>query len=160
MIQIYNPAREIEDLLRVRVTRVQLIDGNVQTDVEYEGQPRRISEEPEQVFSALRVTDGKLIGAELRGRDMYYTLAEIGQLYTRPGFLERDWLERDGRMRALTGVRLAGDGVDYEVMDGGRPDVIHESEVSVLRKLRILGVRLKGAEFRDGTGYYTVVESN
>jgi hypothetical protein len=61
-------------------------------------------------------------------------------------------------MRTLTGVRLAGDGVDYDVVEGGQPRVLHESAESVLRELRILGVRLTGAEFKDGTSYYTVAE--
>jgi len=65
-------------------------------------------------------------------------------------------MSRDGRLRTLTGVHRAGDGVDYQVVDGGRPDVIHESEQLVLRTIRISGVRLTGAELRDGSVYYTL----
>jgi len=87
---------------------------------------------------------------------VYYTLAKVEQAYVPANFLAQDWMSRDGRLRTLTGVHRAGDGVDYQVVDGGRPDVIHESEQLVLRTIRISGVRLTGAELRDGSVYYTL----
>jgi hypothetical protein len=157
VIQVYRPAREIEEILGGSpVTGVQLVDGKVQTYIEYSGQPSMFTEDPEQVFGAIRVTGATLTGAELRDGSVYYTLAKVEHAYVPANFLARDWMSRDGRLRTLTGVHLAGDGVDYQVVDGGRPDVIHESEQLVLRTIRISGVRLTGAELRNGSVYYTL----
>jgi hypothetical protein len=76
-----------------------------------------------------------------------------------PGFLEQYWLSRDRRLWRLTGARLAGDGVDYEVLDAGQPHVKHETTVWVLGIVRVIGVRLTGVEFKDGNVYYTLTES-
>lgn len=158
MIQVYRPLSEIGDVMGVIVTDVRMAEGKVQTYIVYNGEPGVVNEDPSGVLPAIRVTSGTLTNVVVKDRNAYYTLSEVGQLYTRPGFLERDWFERDNRMRTLTGVRLAGDGVDYDVVEGGQPRVLHESAESVLRELRILGVRLTGAEFKDGTSYYTVAE--
>ena len=56
---------------------MQLVDGNVETYFNYNGQPSKISEEPWQVFGALRVEGATLAGAELRGNRIYYTLSSI-----------------------------------------------------------------------------------
>jgi len=164
VIQAYRPIREIEDILgrdgsRVRMTGAQLADGKVENHIEYNGQPRMFTEEPWQVFGAIRVTGATLVGVGLGNGNIYYTLGEIDQAYIPAGFLQASWLERDGRMRTLTGARLTGDGVDYEVLDGGRPGVLHETEESVLRTLRITGVRLASAEFKDGSMYFTLASS-
>lgn len=157
MLQVYRPAREIEETLGGSpVTGVRLVDGKVQTYIEYNGQPSMFTEDPEQVFGAIRVTGATLTGAELRDGNVYYTLAKVEQAYVPANFLAQDWMSRDGRLRTLTGVHLAGDGVDYQVVDGGRPDVIHESEQLVLRTIRISGVRLTGAELRAGSVYCTL----
>jgi hypothetical protein len=74
------------------------------------------------------------------------------------GFLEQSWHEQDRRARTLTGARLAGDGVDYEVLDGGRAGVKHESAAQTLQRVRILGVKLTGAELSGGDVYYTLAE--
>jgi hypothetical protein len=105
-IVAYRPVQEVEDLLGgQRITEVQLVDGNVETHLNYNGQPRKFTEEPWQVFGALRVEGATLAGAELRGN------------------------------------RLAGDGVDYGVEDGGRPDVVHETEAWVPEGLTARGPR-------------------
>ena len=165
MIQVYRPAWEIEQLLSangsvVQVTDVRLVDGQVQTYIEYRGQPRMFKEDPWQVFQALRITGATLAGVEFRDDNVYYTVAKAEQLYMPTGFLEKDWWSRDGALKTLTGVRLAGDGVDYDVLDAGRPDVKHETEESVLRNLRITGATLTGVELKDGNVHYTVVESS
>jgi hypothetical protein len=165
VIQVYRPTREIEQILgrdgsRVKVTDVQLVDGNVETYIEYAGQPRMFSEEPWQVFQGLRVTGAKLADVEFASGNVYYTLAEVEQAYIPFFLLEQDWLSRDGRLRTLTGVHLAGDGVDYEVQDAGRPDVKHETEESVLRTLRIRDARLTGVDLKDGSVYYTVAKAS
>jgi hypothetical protein len=56
----------------------------------------------------------------------------------------------------LTGARLAGDGVDYGVEDGGRPDVVHETEAWVPEGLRILGARLANADLDAGDVVYSL----
>jgi hypothetical protein len=117
------------------------------------------TEEPWQVFGAIRVTGATLVGVGFGNGNIYYTLGEVDQTYVPAGFLEVSWLNRDGRMRTLTGARLAGDGVDYEVLDGGRPGVVHETAASVLRNLRITGVRLAGIELKDGSVYFTLTSS-
>jgi len=164
VIQAYRPIREIEDILgrdgsRVRVTGARLADGKVETHFEHNGQPRMFTEEPWQVFGAIRVTGATLVGVGFGNGNIYYTLGEVDQTYVPAGFLEVSWLNRDGRMRTLTGARLAGDGVDYEVLDGGRPGVVHETAASVLRNLRITGVRLAGIELKDGSVYFTLTSS-
>jgi hypothetical protein len=120
-IVAYRPVQEVEDLLGgQRITEVQLVDGNVETHLNYNGQPRKFTEEPWQVFGALRVEGATLAGAELRGN------------------------------------RLAGDGVDYGVEDGGRPDVVHETEAWVPEGLRILGARLANADLDAGDVVYSL----
>ena len=141
------------------LTDVRFADGKVQNYIEYEGQRRMYEEKPEQVFPTLRLTDGKLTGAQLIGTDVYYTFSEIGQAYIPAWSLQQDWLNRYGRLWTLTGVRLASDGVDYEIDDAGRPDTKHETEGSVLATLRIRGTRLAGVEFRDGNVYCTLIET-
>jgi hypothetical protein len=164
VIQAYRPKREIEDILsgpgsQVTVTGVQLVDGKVETYIEYNGQPRMFTEEPWQVFGAIRITGATLVGVGFGNGNIHYTLGEVDQAYIPAGFLEAYWLERDGRLTTVTGVHLAGDGVDYEVVDGGRPDVRHESAESVLWNLKITGVRLAGAEVKDGMVYFTLAAS-
>ncbi len=165
MIQVYRPAREIEEILsrdgsRVQLTDARLVDGRVENHIQLNSQPRMFTEDLDSVLRALRVTGATLTGVELKNGNIYYTLAEVEQAYIPAGFLEHGWWSRDGRLTTLTGVRLAGDGVDYEVRDAGRPDIRHETEESVLRNLRIIGVRLTGVEFRDGGVYYTLAESS
>ncbi len=91
---------------------------------------------------------------------MYYTLAKVEAAYIPGGFLEHAWWSSDHLVRKLTGVRLAGDGVDYEVLDGGQPGVKHETEAATLGRLRMSGVRIVGAEFKDGNAHYALAESN
>jgi hypothetical protein len=91
---------------------------------------------------------------------LYYTLAKVEAAYIPSGFLEHAWLASDHFVRTLTGVRLAGDGVDYEVLGGGQPEVKHESEVVTLDRLRMSGVRIIGAELKDGRPYYTLAEAS
>lgn len=63
MLQVYRPAREIEEILGGSpVTGVRLVDGKVQTYIEYNGQPSMFTEDPEQVFGAIRVTGATLTG--------------------------------------------------------------------------------------------------
>jgi hypothetical protein len=164
MIQVYRPVGEIEELLSGHgvsssVTDVRLADGRIHYDILRNGTPYSFSEEPSQAFVALRVTGATLTSVELKDDNLYYTLARVEQAYAPSGFLERDWWIRDGIARTLTGVRLAGDGLDYEVLDGGQPSVIHETEESVLGTLRVLGVRIAGVEFKPGYVYYTLAES-
>jgi len=135
---------------------VQLVDGNVETYISYNGQPRKFAEEPWQVFGALKVEGATLAGAELRGNRIYYTLNSIERARTPGGFLTRFWLRRDNRIRTLTGVRLAGDGVDYDVEDGGRSDVVHETEAWVLDSIRIMGARLTNADLDAGDVVYSL----
>jgi hypothetical protein len=127
----------MQKMLGNEVTGVGLVDGNVETYFDYNGQARKITETPEQVFQALRITVATLAGVQLRSGNIYYALSGIEQGCTPAGFLEHSWWSLDGRARNLTGVRLAGNGVDYEVLDGGRPDVRHETEVLTLDRLRI-----------------------
>jgi hypothetical protein len=155
VILAYRPVREIEKMLSSGVTDIRLIDGNVETYFDYNGQVRKITETPEQVFQALRITGATLTGVELRNGDIYYALSGIEQARMPAGFLQHSWYEHDGQLRTLTGARLAGDGVDYDVLDGGRPDVKHETEVLTLDRLRITGVKLTGVEL-NGDVYYTL----
>jgi hypothetical protein len=165
VIQVYRPSREIEEILsrdgsRVQLTDARLVDGRVENQIQLNGQPRMFTEDLDSVLRALRVTGAKLTGVELREGDIYYTLAEVGQAYMPAGLLEHDWWSRDHKLRTLTSVHLSGDGVDYELLDAGQPDVKHETERSVLQTLRLRGVRLTGAELRDGNVYYSVAESS
>ena len=75
-----------------------LVDGKVQTYIEYNGQPSMFTEDPEQVFGAIRVTGATLTGAELRDGSVYYTLAKVEQAYVPANFLAQDWMSRDGRL--------------------------------------------------------------
>ena len=156
MIQAYRPVQEIEKLLRIRVTGVGLVDGNAETYFDLNSQPRKTVEEPWQVFQALRITGATLTGVELRNGNIYYALSGIEQARMPASFLQQSWHEHDGRLRALAGVRLAADGVDYDVQDGGRADVKHESEVLTLERVRVMGVKLTGAELDGGDVYYTL----
>jgi hypothetical protein len=81
-----------------------------------------------RAYSIYRVEGATLAGAELRGNRICYTLSSIERARTPGGFLTAFWLRRDNRIRTLTGARLVGDGVDYGVEDGGRADVMHETE--------------------------------
>jgi hypothetical protein len=141
------------------VTDARLADGKVETHIEYNGQPRMFTEEPWQVFGAIRVMGATLVGVGFGNGNICYMLGEVGQAYVPAGFLQVSWLERDGRMRTLTGARLAGDGVDYEVLDAGQAEVLHETAESVLRNLRITGVRLTGTELKDGSVHFTLASS-
>jgi hypothetical protein len=157
VILAYRPVQEVEDLLGgQRITGVQLADGNVETYFSYNGQPRKFAEEPWQVFGALRVEGATLAGAELRGNRICYTLSSIERARTPGGFLTEFWLRRDNRVRALTGARLAGDGVDYGVEDGGQADVVHVTEAWVLDSLRIMGARLANADLDAGDVIYSL----
>jgi hypothetical protein len=84
-------------------------------------------------------------------------LSGIERARTPAGFLTQFWLRRDNRVRTLTGARLAGDGVDYDVGDGGQADVVHESEAWVLDGLRIMGARLMAAELDGGDVVYSLI---
>jgi hypothetical protein len=164
VIQVYRPAREIEELLSghgvsSNVTDVRLDDGRIQYDILRNGQTYSFSEQAPEALHALRITRATLTGVEFHDGNVYYTLDGVEQAYTPSGFLERDWWTRDGMLRTLTGVRLTGDGVDYEVLDGGRPGVVHEPEASVLRGLRILAAMIVDVEFKNGNVYYTLAES-
>jgi hypothetical protein len=141
------------------VTDVRLADGRIHYDILRNGKPYSFSEEPSSAFVALRVIGATLTSVELKDDNLYYTLAGVDQAYMPDGFLERDWWRRDGIIRTLTGVRLAGDGLDYEVLDGGQPRVVHETEESALEALRILGVRIVGVEFKGNQVYYSLAES-
>ena len=143
-------------MLGSEVTGVGLVDGNVETYFDYNGQARTITETPEQVFQALRITAATLTGVQLRSGNIYYALSGTEQARMPAGFLQHSWYEHDGQLRTLTGARLAGDGVDYDVLDGGRPDVKQETEVLTLDRLRITGVKLTGAELNGGDVYYTL----
>jgi hypothetical protein len=160
VIQVHRPVREIEEIVQSRVTGVRFTDGRIWYDIILNGEPRTFSEEPWQAFQALRVTGATLMGVEMKNGNVYYTLTEVGQAYTPGGFLEHAWWSRDHLIKKLTGVHLAGDGVDYEVLDGGQPGVVHETEVSVLSGLRLWGVRITGVELKDGSVYYTLAESS
>jgi len=156
-IVAYRPVQEVEDLLGgQRITGVHLVDGNVETYLNYNGQPRKFTEEPWQVFGALRVEGATLAGAELRSNRICYTLSSIERARTPGGFLTAFWLRRDNRIRTLTGARLADDGVDYGVEDGGRADVVHETEAWVLEGLRIMGARLANADLDAGDVVYSL----
>jgi hypothetical protein len=156
-IVAYRSVQELEDLLGgQRITGVQMVDGNVETYFSYNGQPRKIVEEPQQVFGALRLEGATLAGAELRGNRICYTLSSVERARTPGGFLQAFWLERDNRLRTLTGVRLASDGVDYGVEDSGRADVVHETGAWVLGSLRITGVRLTDADLDAGDVVYSL----
>ena len=164
VIQVCRPVREIEELLSndevsSSVTDVRLADGRIHYNILRNGDPYSFSEEPSSAFVALRVIGATLTSIELKDGNVYYTLAEVEQAYTPGGFLERDWWIRDGIARTLTGVHLAGDGLDYEVLDGGQPAVVHQPEESVLGALRILGVRIVGVEFKGGFVHYSLAES-
>jgi hypothetical protein len=146
VIQAYRPITELEDLLgksgaRVRVTGAELVDGKVHTYLDYDGQPRKIEEDPGQVFGAIRVTGATLINVGFGNGNIYYILGEIDQAYIPANFLSAAWLQRDRFLRTITGARLAGDGVDYDISDAGRPGTEHESEASVFQNIRIKGVR-------------------
>jgi len=154
VIQAYRPVQEIEKLLRIRVTAVGLVDGNAETYFDLNGQPRKTSEEPWQVFQALRITGATLTGVQLTNGNIYYALSGIEQARMPASFLEQSWSEHDGMSRTLTGARLAADGVDYEVLGGGRAGIKHESEVRTLERVRIIGAKLTGAELNGGDVYY------
>jgi hypothetical protein len=156
VILAYRPVREIEKMLNSGVTDVRLVDGNVETYFNYNGQARKFTETPEQVFQALRITGAALTGVQLRNGNIYYALSGIDQARMPAGFLEHSWYEHDGQVRTLTGARFAGDGVDYDVLDGGRPDVRHEAEALTLDRLRITGVKLTDVEHNGGDMYYTL----
>lgn len=148
---------ELQDVLGgQRITGVQLVNGNVETYFSYNGQPSKIVNEPWQVFGALRVEGATLSGVELRGNRIYYTLGSIERARMPGGFLTAFWLKRDNRIRTLTGARVAGDGVDYDVEDGGRADVVHEPEARVLNGLRITGARLTNADLDAGDVVYSL----
>jgi hypothetical protein len=91
--------------------------------------------------------------------NIYYILGEIDQAYIPANFLSKAWLRRDRFLKTITGGRLAGDGIDYDILDGGQPGTEHESEASVLRNIRITGVTLTGVELKDGSVYYTLAAS-
>lgn len=143
-------------MLSSGVAGVQLVDGNVENYIDYNGQARKVTETPEQVFQALRITGATLTGVQLRNGNIYYALSGIEQARMPAGFLEHSWYEHDGRARTLAGARIAGDGVDYDVLDGGRPGVRHETEAETLERLRIMGIRLTGTELNGGDVYYTL----
>jgi hypothetical protein len=163
VIQIYRPSREIEDKLgpygQVSLTHAGLLDGHVQIDFQLNGRPQSFSEDPNSALRALRVTGATLANVELRNGSVWYALAEIEEAYKPAGIFEHDWFNRYRHVKILTGVQLAGDGVDYAVSDAGTPDVIHETGEAVLQDLRMTGARLTGVDLRDGNVYYKLTES-
>lgn len=165
VIQAYRPKSELEDLLgrggaRVRVIGAELTDGKVYTYLEYDGQPRKIEEDPTQIFGAIRVTGATLVNVGFGDGNIYYILGEIGQAYIPANFLSKAWLERDRFLKTITGAHLAGDGVDYDIADGGPPGTEHESEASILQNIRIIGVTLAGVELKGGSVYYKLAASD
>lgn len=160
MIQIYRSPDEMA-IGTTTLTDVEFVNDRLRYGFLYNGMPVVVEEDPDAVFRALRIEGGVLAGVELLndGRVLCYILAKIEAAFIQSGFLEHAWWSADGRVRNLTGVTLAGDGVDYAVLDGGQPEVKHESGMETLERLRLSGVRIIGAEFKDGYAYYTLVEA-
>jgi hypothetical protein len=113
VILAYRPVREIEKMLNSGVTDVRLVDGNVETYFDYNGQASKFTETPEQVFQALRITDATLTGVQLRNGNIYYALSGIEQARMPAGFLEHSWYEHDGQVRTLTSMIQGAGEVGY-----------------------------------------------
>lgn len=145
-----------------RLTGVEFVDDRIRYGFLYQSKPVVVEEEPEAAFRALRIEGATMATVELRsdGNVLSYTLAKVEAAYIPGGFLEHSWWTSDHFVRTLTGVHLADDGVDYDVLDGGEPGVKHESEVVTLDRLRMSGVRIIGAELKDGRPYFTLAEAN
>ena len=138
-----------------------MVDGRIYYDIILDdGRKFGHERDAEDAVRDLRITSATLTSVELRGGNVAYTMAKVEQAYTLVGLLQQEWLSRDGRLRTPTGVRLSGDGLDYEVLDGGRPGVMHETEIRTLSALGIFGARIVGAELKDGNVYFTLAESN
>jgi len=161
VIQIYRPVGEMA-IGTDRLTGVDFVDNRIRYGFLHHGKPVVVEEDPEAAFRALRVEGATMTTVELgsAGNVLYYTLAQVEAAYIPGGFLEHSWWTSDHFLRTLTGVRLAGDGVDYDVLDGGKPGVKHESEVVTLDRLRMSGVRIIGADLKDGRPYFTLAEAN
>lgn len=158
-MQVHRPVHELEEAVGSRMTGVRFEDGRIWYDILLDGELRTFSEEPWQAFQALWITGAALAGVEMRNGNVYYTLTEVAQAYTPGGFLEQAWLRRDRRFKNLTGVRLAGDGIDYDVLDGGQPGVEHEPETAALSRLRLWGVRITGVALENGNVQYALAEA-
>jgi hypothetical protein len=79
VILAYRPVQEIEEILNVRVTGAGLADGNAETYFDLDGQPRKTSENPGQVFQALRITGTTLTGCY---RPRYLNIQRLNYLWT------------------------------------------------------------------------------
>ena len=161
MIQIYRPVGDMA-IGTAALTGVEFVGDKIRYGYTLDGRPVVVEENPEAAFQALRIEGATLAGVELRsgGTVLCYTLAKVEAAYIPGGFLEHAWWSSDGLIRNLTGVSLAGDGVDYAVLDGGQPRVKHESEMETLDRLRMSGVRIIGAELKDGNAHYALMESS
>jgi hypothetical protein len=160
VIQIYRPVGEMA-IGTDTLTGVEFVDDRIRYGFLYQGKPVVFEEDPEAAFRALRIegTTMTSVGLGSAGNVLYYTLAKVEAAYIPSGFLEHSWWTSERFVRTLTGVRLAGDGVDYDILDGGQPGVKHESEVVTLDRLRMSGVRIIGAELRDGRPYFALAEA-
>ena len=160
VIQIYRPVGDMA-IGTATLTGVEFVDDRIRYGFTLDGRPVVVEEDPEAAFRALRIEGATLAGVELRsgGKVLCYTLAKVEAAYIPGGILEHAWWSSDHLVRNLKGVSLAGDGLDYDVLDGGQPRVKHESEMETLDRLRMSGVRVIGAELKDGNAYYRLAEA-
>jgi hypothetical protein len=80
------------------------------------------------------------------------------QLHRPAGFLEHKLTER-GMVVQVTGARMVGGQVEYQLLRGGQPCRFQEPEYSVLMSFGITGVTLTDAQLgRDGVLHYAVKE--
>ena len=80
------------------------------------------------------------------------------QLHRPAGFLEHK-LSEHGMVVQVTGARMVGGQVEYELLRGGQPCQFQEPEHSVLMSSGITGVSLTDAQLGgDGVLHYTVKE--
>ena len=80
------------------------------------------------------------------------------QLHRPAGFLEHKLSER-GMVVQVTGARMVGGQVEYQLLRGSQPCQFQEPEHSVLMSFGITGVTLTGAQLGgDGVLHYTVKE--
>lgn len=159
MIQAYQPVQNIEELTGSTVTDARLADGLIQYDLRLNGNPRSFTEKPHDAFRVLQITGASLTSVELKNDYVYYTLTSVEEAYIQGASLEREWWQRDGVVKQLTDSSVTRDGVEYAVLDGGQPRVIRETEDETLSRIMITGVRVIGAQLRDGFAYYKLAES-